>query len=45
MAFTVSHFKSNIAASGGGARPSLYKVRIDTGAFNSTLSISGGENL
>ena len=29
MAFTVSEFKSNLAAGGGGARPSLYEVNIN----------------
>ena len=29
MAFTVSEFKSNLAAGGGGARPSLYEVSIN----------------
>ena len=40
MAFTVSQFKSQIAGGGGGARPALYKVRINTGAFNSQLQIT-----
>jgi hypothetical protein len=29
MAFTVSEFKSNLAAGGGGARPALYEVSIN----------------
>ena len=31
MSFTPSTFKSNLSASGGGARPSLYKVEINYG--------------
>ena len=30
MTFTVSNFKSNIAKAGGGARPSLYKIDINS---------------
>ncbi len=42
MSFTVSEFKSNLAAGGGGARPALFKVTIthssDTSlAFDSLL--------
>ena len=32
MGFAVSEFKSNIASNGGGARPNLFKVKIE---FNS----------
>tara|TARA_Y100000590_G_scaffold410319_1_gene503256 strand:+ start:838 stop:1392 length:555 start_codon:yes stop_codon:yes gene_type:complete len=39
MSFTPSTFKSNIAYAGGGARPSLYKVKINFGQ-SSTNSVS-----
>ena len=29
MGFAVSEFKSNIASNGGGARPNLFKVKIE----------------
>ena len=35
MAFTVSEFKSNLAAGGGGARPALYTVDIHNSANTS----------
>ena len=47
MAFTVSEFKSNLAAGGGGARPALYEVNInnthdpDLGFGVSTSKVSG----
>ena len=39
MAFKVTDFKTNLAAGGGGARPSLYKIDINgpggfAGSFN-----------
>ena len=37
MAFTVSEFKSNLAAGGGGARPALYEVSINN-THDTTLS-------
>ena len=37
MAFTVSEFKSNLAAGGGGARPALYEVSINN-SHDTTLS-------
>ena len=46
MAFTPSTFKSNISTHGGGARPSLYKVKINYGtAQTNTLSFSSTETL
>ena len=37
MAFTVSNFKSSLAAGGGGARPALYEVSI-TNSHDTSLS-------
>ena len=37
MSFTVSEFKSNLAAGGGGARPALYEVSINN-SHDTTLS-------
>ena len=37
MSFTVSEFKSNLAAGGGGARPALYEVSINN-SHDATLS-------
>ena len=37
MAFTVSNFKSGLAAGGGGARPALYEVSINN-SHDTTLS-------
>ena len=37
MAFTVSNFKSGLAAGGGGARPALYEVSINN-SHDATLS-------
>ena len=37
MSFTVSEFKSNLAAGGGGARPALYEVNINN-SHNTDLS-------
>ena len=42
MAFTVSNFKSNIASNGGGARPSLFKVKISN-SVDSGLSFTSDE--
>ena len=42
MAFTVSNFKSNIASNGGGARPSLFKVKISN-SVNTALSFTSDE--
>ena len=43
MTFTVSNFKSNIAKAGGGARPSLYKIDINSafteGSFDDMSNI------
>ena len=43
MTFTVSNFKSNIAKAGGGARPSLYKIDINSafteGSFDDLSNI------
>jgi len=43
MAFKVTNFKSNLVAGGGGARPSLYK--IDINSTTSTLSFSDNANI
>ena len=43
MAFTVTNFKSNMAAQSGGARPSLYQ--IDINGKNRTTSFTDNENL
>jgi len=42
MGFTVSNFKSNIASNGGGARPSLFKVKISN-SVNTALSFTNDE--
>jgi hypothetical protein len=42
MGFTVSNFKSNIASNGGGARPSLFKVKISN-SVNTALSFTSDE--
>jgi len=44
MAFTVSSFKSSLSTKGGGARPALYKIKIND-SFNSGLSFSEDENI
>ena len=44
MAFTVSNFKSNMADSGGGARPTLFSVSINC-SFDASLSFSDNESL
>ena len=43
MAFTVSTFKSSIAAQSGGARPALYQ--IDINGKNLSTSFTGSENI
>ena len=43
MAFTVSSFKSNLAAQSGGARPALYQ--IDINGKNTGTSFTGSENI
>jgi len=43
MAFKVTDFKTNLAAGGGGARPSLYKIDINGPVAG--LSFSGASNL
>ncbi len=43
MAFKVTEFKSNLVAGGGGARPSLYK--IDINSTTGTLSFSDDANI
>lgn len=42
MGFAVSQFKSNIASNGGGARPSLFKVKISN-SVDSSLSFADNE--
>ena len=44
MAFTVSGFKSNMSAGGGGARPTLFSVSI-VSSFDATLSFTTNESL
>ena len=44
MAFTVSNFKSNLGAGGGGARPALYKITINHSTLTD-LSFSANETL
>ena len=44
MAFTVSNFKSNLAAAGGGARPALFSISIE-GSFTSAVTFSSSDNL
>ena len=44
MAFTVSEFKSNLAAGGGGARPSLYEVSINN-SHDTDLSFGVGQSM
>ena len=43
MAFKVTNFKSNLVAGGGGARPSLYK--IDINSTTAALSFSDDANI
>ena len=43
MGFTVSQFKSNIAKNGGGARPSLFKVKIDGNSQATDLTFKDNE--
>ena len=46
MAFLASTFKTNLAASGGGARPGLYNVQINFGtASTAPLSFNSTETL
>ena len=42
MGFAVSQFKSNIASNGGGARPSLFKVKISN-SVDGSLSFADNE--
>ena len=42
MGFAVSEFKSNIASNGGGARPNLFKVKIDN-SIDGSLSFKNNE--
>ena len=44
MAFAVSQFKSNIASNGGGARPNLFKVKIDN-SVDGSLSFKSNETI
>ena len=44
MSFTVSEFKSNLAAGGGGARPALYEVTINN-THNSDLSFGVSQSM
>ena len=44
MAFAVSQFKSNIASNGGGARPNLFKVKIDN-SIDGSLSFKNNETI
>ena len=43
MAFTVTDFKTNLVKGGGGARPSLFKIDINTD--NAALSLSDEANI
>ena len=43
MGFTVSQFKSNIAKNGGGARPSLFKVKNDGNSQATDLTFKDNE--
>ena len=43
MGFAVSQFKSNIASNGGGARPNLFKVKIDGNQRASVLGFNKNE--
>ena len=43
MAFTVTDFKTNLVAGGGGARPSLFK--IDINSDHTGLSFSDSANI
>ena len=43
MTFKVTNFKSNLVAGGGGARPSLYK--IDINSSTASLSFSDDANI
>ena len=46
MSFTPSTFKSNLSSAGGGARPSLYKVKINFGQSSAnSVSLSGNQTL
>jgi hypothetical protein len=45
MAFTVSTFKSSMAAQSGGARPALYQIDIDGGVGITAASFTGSENI
>ena len=46
MSFTPSTFKSNLSAAGGGARPSLYQVKINYGqSASNSVSLSGTQTL
>ena len=44
MAFTVSEFKSKTAKSGGTARPSLFKIKLEH-VSKTTLSFTGNESI
>ena len=44
MSFTVSNFKANMSAGGGGARPTLFKVSI-VNSYDGELSFTANENL
>ena len=44
MAFTVSNFKSNLSAAGGGARPALFSIDIDS-SFKTTTTFSPADNI
>ena len=44
MGFAVSQFKSNIASNGGGARPSLFKVKISN-SIDGDLSFKNNETI
>ena len=44
MSFTVSDFKANLASHGGGARPNLFKVKIDNSVLG-TLSLDSTETI
>ena len=44
MAFTVSNFKSNMSKGGGGARPSLFSIKINN-SFDPGRSFTKNENI
>ena len=45
MAFNASTFKSKLSAAGGGARPALYKVKINNTNASNSFTLTSNEDL